>query len=304
MRNARFLTAAAVVAVQLVVMSALLAGQAGAQNPPPRDYGESGVDAGVVRVEAGSEWLPTGSDGSGGSSSSCTTSSVTLAVEDDFRQPVNREWRVFAADGSIPFTGAPTDLPSSLPTFMRHFSPTGRWYLATCDGVSRVVPEGGPPVTVAGLMQRALDDVDPPEPELAVTPADLHFTQLQSWLAIEPTYWNADRRATASAGRVSVTAIVTPAESIWEMGDGKGLVVCDGPGTVWQPGLADDATDCGYIYRDSSAGAPGAEFNITATVRFEVEIQTNAPGTYGPFNDLERETEDFVQVGEIQAVNN
>jgi hypothetical protein len=286
------------------MLSVLLIAPASAQSdPPPREYGESGTDGGVVTVAAGSEWLPTGSDGSGGSSS-CTTSSVTLIVEDDFVQPVNREWRVFAAGGEIPFTASPTDLPSSLPTFMRHFSPTGRWYAASCDGVITVVPEGGPPVTIAGLMQQALDQVDPPEPELAVTPETLHFTQLQSWLAIEPAYWLADRRATAAAGRVQVTAVVTPSESIWDMGDGEGLVACEGPGTVWQPGLDDSATDCGYTYRTSSAGASLDAFELTATVLFNVDIETNAPGSYGPFDDIERETVESVQVGEIQAVNN
>ncbi len=300
MRNNRFIAGA--IAVGLA--SALLVGPASAQERPPQDYGESGVDAGVVRVQANSGWLPAGSDGASGSSSSCTTSSVTLIVEDDFVQPVNRDWRVFANDGSIPFTSSPDDLPSSLPTFMRHFSPTGRWYAASCDGTIRIVPEGGPPVTVAGLMQQALDQLDPPEPELAITPELLHFTQLQSWLAIDPAYWTLDRDETARAGRVFVTAFATPFQSVWDMGDGEGSVTCIGDPIVWQPGLDDDATDCGYTYRTSSAGAARDSYDITATVHFEVTIDTNAPGNHGPFTDLERETVLPVQVGEIQAVNN
>lgn len=291
------------VAALALCLTALSAVSAGAQEPPPRDYGESGVNTGVVRVAAGSGWLPVGSEsGSGGGGSSCTTSSTNLIVEDDFRQPVNRNWRVFGPDGSTPFTASGSDLPASLPTYMRHFSPTGRWFAVSCDGNIQVLAEGGPPVNIAGLMQRALDQVDPPEPELAVTPETLHFTQLQSWLAIEPAYWAADRRATASAGRVNVTAIVTPIESVWDMGDGES-VACTGPGTVWQAGLDPEAATCSYTYRQSSAGAYGDSFNISATVVFDVGLTTNAPGNYGPFPNIDRTTVDTIQVGEIQAVN-
>lgn len=272
--------------------------------PPPREYGETGVRTGVVTVEAGAEWLPVGASRVG-RSSSCTTSSVSVVVDDDFSQPVNREWRVFSSDGSIPFTSSPSDLPSTLPTFMRHFSPTGRWFAVTCDGVTRVVAEGGPAVTINGLVQRALDQIDPPDPDLAVTPVELHFTQLPSWLAIEPAYWNAPREARAQAGRVFVDAEVNPIESTWNMGDGT-TVDCpgSGAGTVWAPGAKPTADSCLHTYRKTSAGAKGDRFEIEATVTFAVAATSNAPGGYGPFPNLERSTTQSIQVGEIQAVNN
>jgi hypothetical protein len=121
-------------------------------------------------------------------------------------------------------------------------------------------------------------------------------------LAIAPAYW-IDRSASASAGRVVVTATAAPYEAIWEMGDGE-TVLCDGPGVVWQPGLDDGATDCAHTYRRSSAGASGSDsFELRSTVHFQVTAATNAPGNYGPFPDLERVTVQAVQVGEIQAVN-
>lgn len=294
------------VAVALALMVPVVAGPVGAQEPdvppPAQEYGESGVSAGVVRVRAGSEWLPAGSEGSGGGGSSCTTSSVTVIVDDDFQQPVNREWRRFGADGSLPFTSEPVDLQTSLPTQMRNFSPTGRWYAVMCDGDIRVVPEGGPAVTVAGLLQEALNQLDPPEPPLEVVPADLHVTQLPSWLALDPAYWGL-REATASAGRVWVTGRAESYEVEWDTGDGE-TVVCDNPGTVWQPGMEADDNACAHTYRQSSAGAgAGDSFTLTATVRFAVSAVTNAPGSYGPFPDIERVTSQDIQVGEIQAVN-
>ncbi len=297
---------AVLAAAAISVVLALLGGPVSAQNPdvpPPREYGESGSQTGVVKVRARSDWLPAGAEGSS-STSSCNTLSVRIVVDDDFRQPVNREWRSFGPDGSIPFTASTTDLPASLPTYMRQFSPTGRWYAVSCDGDISIVAEGGPAVTVAALMQQALDQLDPPEPELAVTPESLHFTQLPSWLAVEPSYWEADREATASAGRVQVRATVTPTETLWDMGDGTEMICGESGGTVWQAGLDVADADCTHTYRESSAGAAGDSFDITATVRFSVAVTTNAPGNYGPFPDLERTTVETVQVGEIQAVNN
>jgi hypothetical protein len=294
-------TGFAVIAFLLAATAVPVAGQQ-PDVPPPREYGESGVNSGAVQVRARSNWLPAGAEGSS-STSSCTSRSVRIVVDDDFRQPVNGEWRSFGPDGSIPFTASSNDLPASLPTYLRQFSPTGRWYAVTCDGDISIVAEGGPPVTVAALMQQALDQADPPEPELAITPQALHYTQLPSWLAVEPTYW-VDRVATASAGRVVVTATVSPVETLWNMGDGTEVLCQNSPGTVWQAGLDAADADCTHTYRTSSAGAPGDAFDITATVDFSVAVTTNAPGSYGPFPNLERSTIETVQVGEIQAVNN
>ncbi len=288
------------VAALMVAGSMALAGPVSAQNPPPQDYGESGVNSGVVQIAAGSGWVPVGGGGGGGGGSNCTTSSSTLAVDDDFVQPVNGDWRVFGPDGSTPFTSSGTDLPASLPTYLRQFSPTGRWWAVSCDGVIQVLAEGGPPVNIAGLAQQAINQVDPEEPVLSVTPESLHFTQLQSWLAIDPAYWVL-RQQSANSGRVVVTAYVDPVLATWDMGDGQ-TVECDGPGTVWQPGLDPAAAACSYTYEQSSAGAPGDAFDITSTVLFDVTITTNAPGNY-TWSDIERTTVQSVQVGEIQAVN-
>ncbi|MEM9561582.1 MAG: hypothetical protein AAGA93_03125 [Actinomycetota bacterium] len=304
-RPSRRLAALAVVAIGMAVAgpgTAAVDAQ-GNDTPQPREYGESGVRSGVVRVEAGANWLPVGSEGSGGGGSSCTTSSARIVVDDDFVQPVNRGWTDFGTDGSLPFLAEPTDLPASLPTALRWFSPTGRWYEVMCDGAIDIVAEGGPPVTIAGLMQRAIDEIDPPDPELAVVPTELHVTQLPSWLAVEPAYWFTRESNPVTAGRVWVIGYADPYQVIWDPGDGTGeLAPCD-EGVVWRAGLEDEANSCPYIYRRSSAGAPGNAFTMTATVSFEVTAASNAPGADGAFPDIERTTSVDVQVGEIQAVN-
>ncbi len=98
-----------------------------------------------------------------------------------------------------------------------------------------------------------------------------------------------------------VDAEAKPVDAVWEMGDGE-QVTCQGPGTPWAPGLDSDDAECSYTYRRTSVGAPGDAFEISATVRFEVVVTSNAPGSYGPYQ-LERTTVEAVQVGEIQAVN-
>ncbi len=302
-RRRRAVAVAAAAALAAVLAPAALS-PAGAQDvPSAREYGESGVNSGVVRIEAGSSWLPAGSEGSS-SASSCSTSHVKVRIEDDFDQPVNGHWTDFGSDGTLPFLAEPTDLSTgSLSAEVRRFSPTGRWYEVMCDGDIVYVPEGGPYVTVPGLMAQAIDQLDPPEPELAVVPAELHYAQLPSWLAVDPVYWNEDRQRRVSAGRVWVVGHADPAESIWDPGDGTGELPPCGAGTVWQPGLDEAANTCAHTYRRSSAGAPGDAFTLTATVTFDVWAESNAPGADAFVGDIQRTTTLDLQVGEIQAVN-
>ncbi len=296
----RRLVAAAIGAGLVLVLVSVAPASAQDDLPAPIEYGESGVESGAVEVGAGVEWLPVGGGDGGGTS--CETWSIDLIVEDDYVQPVNRDWRLFSSDGTIPFTGSPDDLASNLAAYMRHFSPTGRWFNVTCDGVITVAAEGGPPVNVAALVEEAVDRVAPGDPEVEVAPAGLQVTQLPSWLAIDPTYWNAERRASASAGRVVVNAEVSPVEAIWDMGDGT-VVTCDA-GTVWSPDQDPTAAPCGHVYERTSLAVPGQAFEVSTTVEFRVDVTTSIPGaSFGPFQ-LERQTVQSVEVGEIQAVNN
>ncbi len=302
-RPSRLALALALTAIGLAIAGpgTVAVGAQDNNTPEAREYGESGVHAGVVRVEAAARWLPIGSDGSGGGSE-CETSSFRVVVQDDFLQPVNGSWTQFGTDGSLPFLAEPTDLDVDLPARARWFSPTGRWFEVMCDGEIDIVAEGEP-VTIAALMERAIDQIDPPDPDLAVVPTELHVTQLPSWLAVEPAYWFTRVSEPVSAGRVVVVGYADPYQVIWDPGDGTGeLEPCD-EGTVWRAGLDEGANSCPHTYRRSSAGAPGNAFTLTATVSFEVTAVSNAPGADGPFPDIERTTSVDVQVGEIQAVN-
>jgi hypothetical protein len=85
------------------------------------------------------------------------------------------------------------------------------------------------------------------------------------------------------------------------MGDG-GSVGCAGPGTAWTPGTDPTASspDCGYVYRNSSAGASGGKFAITVTVTWQVTWV--GAGRAGTIPGLTTTATLGVQVQESQAV--
>lgn len=256
-------------------------------------------DTNSLVLGAAIEWLPVGSEG--GSDSSCGVSSVTVAVSDDFSQPVTGSSGE-TIEGQFSEAGSS---PSVWPLLgqVRLFSPTGRWFQAVCDGTFQVVPEGGPSISVDGLLLEALRRLDPPGPVLITAPPEAFYTQIQTWLSIDPVYWDQDRTATASAGRVSVTGTLTPSRSVWDMGDGN-VVECSSGGIVWEKGMeVQEPTECGYFYRTSSSGERGSTYHVTSEVVFEVGLTTNAPGTYGPYADVVRTTEFDVEVREIQALS-
>jgi hypothetical protein len=123
--------------------------------------------------------------------------------------------------------------------------------------------------------------------------------QVPTWLWLERNWWQ-PYEATARAGRVWSTVRATPVATTWSMGDGQS-VSCRGPGTEWHPGLPEDASDCTYTYRTSSAGSPDGAFRLEATVTLDVSWFSNAPGG-GTLPAITRTSMLEVEVGEIQAI--
>ena len=227
---------------------------------------------------------------------------MQLIVADDFAEAVTTDYHLTdIADGetlaTFRFTAA-----IGQPQGQRLFSPTGSWYRVSCDGAVALVPEGGPATTIPALVAQAVDSIDPPRPELAVTPRHgKHVVQMPSWLAVDPGYWNTPRTATAAAGRVVVTATLTPYETTWDLGNGD-AITCPNPGTVWRAGMSESRSDCGYTYTWPSINPPDNTYQLAGTVRCDVGHTTNAPGVYGPFTPVERVATQAIQVVEIQAI--
>lgn len=189
----------------------------------------------------------------------------------------------------------------------RRYSTTGRWVEHRCPGRGAVevggyplAPEGGVVVDPAQLAVDALSSVAISTPTVRTSPANGRlYVQVPTWLWLEPGWWQ-PYEATATAGRVSSTVRATPVRSTWDLGDGN-YVSCAGPGTAWRPGVSESASDCTHTYRTSSAGQPGARFELEATVTFEVTWSSNAT-VGGTLPTITRTSTMVVEVGEIQAI--
>lgn len=273
----RFMIGTAVVLLGSLFLLALPAGAE--SRPPDGDAFINEDDNPTVVVSDGSEGGGGGGGGSGGESS-CVWEVI---IDDDFVR------QVYDVDGSV------------------QHSQTGRWLQKVCDGIGAVevgglflIPEGGL-VDVQALAEQARASIGIPGPAIRTSPeADGSlYVRIPTWLWLDGGWWHG-YEATASAGRVTATVTARPVSTSWSLGDGAEQT-CAGPGSPWQPGLPEDATDCSHTYTTSSASAAGGTFELSATVTLEVTWTSNV-GEGGTLPALSRSSSRTVEVGEIQAI--
>lgn len=183
----------------------------------------------------------------------------------------------------------------------RH-SATGRWLIRVCKDIGPVAVNGVPVVPEGGrvipgeLAQQAAASIPIPAPLMATSPASGRLiVQVPTWLWINEGWWE-PYSATASTGRVSATVTATPVRVVWSTGDGA-TVSC-AAGMAWQPGAAENATDCAHTYTTASGGAG---FVLSAAVEIELAWTSNI-GESGTLDPITRTGTQTVQVGEIQAI--
>ena len=260
----------------------------------------AGVSAPGARADdaSGAGGTATGYVDADGNPTAEASVSVTSVPPPSGGAPTNCTWELLNGDDT---TVAMYDANGN-----RIYSPTGRWYQKICDGASVevngsfAVPESAP-VDPADLAQQARQSVAIPVPPLATSPpADRKlYTRVPTWLWVDADWWRG-YSATADAGGVSSTVLARPVRAVWTMGDG-GQAVCEGPGTEWRPGMAEEQSTCSYVYKNSSAGQRGDTFEMTVEVEFEVSW-TSSIGPGGSLARITRSASQAVQVGEIQAV--
>lgn len=154
----------------------------------------------------------------------------------------------------------------------------GSWYEPSCattiTSTSLVWIPAGTPIaalpSVPGLLQQAMGQAALADPTLVLNPPGDQVTNLASWLAVEPSEWNTVG-ASASAGGVTATVTATPEAVLWNLGDGDSIT-CPGPGVLYDPNepASAQSTYCSYLWPESSAGAPGGVFQVTATIEYLV----------------------------------
>lgn len=192
----------------------------------------------------------------------------------------------------------------------------GEWVDPVCMGPGTIDPmpviwvttgnqPAAPAVNPAVLAQQAVAQLPLPAPtiEMAPPPNRDQLVNVLSWLWVDSSAWRS-LSATAAAGPVSATATATPAEVVWDMGDGHS-VTCQGPGVPYDSSNPNASTYCSYTWRTSSAGQPNGAYRVTATVYYQAAwTAAGAPGggslglVAGPSATA------WVRVAESQAINN
>lgn len=206
-------------------------------------------------------------------------------------------WHVWIADD--------TEFPVYETEGVELHSETGRWLEEQCRDsatgalISRIVPENR--VDPAAVAAQALQSVSIPDPVIQTNPSRSSglYVRVPTWLWIDPGWWRS-YSATATAGAVTASVEARPVRVSWTTGDGS-TVDCAGPGTAWQSGLPEEATDCSHAYTSSSDVEPEGTFRLTATVELVVTWTSNV-GVSGELGPIHRSSTEPVRVGEIQAI--
>jgi hypothetical protein len=280
--------------IVLVTASAVLgpATAAVADHAGPGGWVDIDEDGSQVDVGAGDGEETAGDEGSGGTSA-CTWSRVPDEEIDVLWWTVGSEVGsdVLDPDGDI---ADPLDF---------------EWYWMSCpDGQDGLTTDLIPvprenPVDPTDLRDEAIDTLSLPFPTVAMNPAGDQVVHVETWLWVDDAIWRTHSKS-VSAGGVTTTVTAAPTRVIWDLGNGD-TVVCDGPGTPYDPSIPSDeqTPDCSYTYTHTSAGQPGDEYQVTATIEWSVDwTVTGAPGG-GPLPALFTSSPVAVRVAEMQALN-
>jgi len=156
---------------------------------------------------------------------------------------------------------------------------------------------------LAAMARQAYDEVPFGFPVPVTSPGiDIdQITGLPTWLWIEPASWTElSARAEIPGFWVEVTA--RPQRVVWDMGDGE-TVTCDGPGTPYDPAVADGAqsTDCSHVFQHTSVDEPDGQYAASVTVEWSVAWESST-GAGATLAGASRTTTFALTVTERQAV--
>ena len=159
-----------------------------------------------------------------------------------------------------------------------------------------LVIETSPPIDPLVLRDRARDRIDPNPPAPMTAPMwgeIASVVHMPTWLWVDGEWEPIEE--SESQGLVTVVVQARPVQTAWALGE-HGGVICEGPGTAWEPGLGEDATDCGYTFDVSGSGVASA-----ASVEWVFRWWLNG-NDMGDFGDLIVTTDFTIDVAEIQAI--
>jgi hypothetical protein len=161
---------------------------------------------------------------------------------------------------------------------------------------------------LAALVTEAIERVSPPAPVVVTSPpaGSQVLTGMPMYLAVDEGAFS-EQSGSVSAGQFTVTATVTPVETVFVPGDDGEARTCPGSGTVWSRGDRPDEAACTHTYTHTPAHlhGDGDRFTLRARVSYEASYTVEGPvlaGTYdlGSFEGPESVVE--VPVVERRAV--
>ncbi|MDN3352670.1 hypothetical protein [Actinomadura sp. DC4] len=134
-----------------------------------------------------------------------------------------------------------------------------------------------------------------PAPHVHTSPDGKTYVDLRTGLWVAPGDFARETAAATVPGQV-VTAVATPKDVTWNMGEGT--VVCGTAGSATGNG-------CGYTYKRSSAGQPDGKYAISVTVTWSVywTCAGDCDAAQGTFADptMAMTTNTTLAVGEVQT---
>lgn len=167
------------------------------------------------------------------------------------------------------------------------------------------IPTQAPPapaVTPAELAATAWQQLPLPRPQVATAPPrdSEGLVGLAEWFWV--TNWKS-HSSRVQAGGVWAEVTARPTSLRINPGARGQTITCAGPGTVYDRtrSAAGQRSACSYTYLRSSAGLPGAAYQVTATVTWG-GTWVGSGGTGGTLPALSRSSSFAVQVAEGQAV--
>lgn len=183
----------------------------------------------------------------------------------------------------------------------------GGYYWVTCidtatgDVVASryfIYQPGAPAVSGLALARSAVASLTLGFPSPRTNPAidQRQLPGIDTWMWVDAADWQ-PVTATASIPGLSASVTATPTSVRWDMGDGAPPVVCDGPGTPYDPDRppADQSSACTHRYQDRGA------YPASATVHWEL-TWSSTDGDGGTLTPVERTTTFTMRVAERQAV--
>lgn len=178
---------------------------------------------------------------------------------------------------------------------------TGFFYEQWCDGefwsIIYISPRNP-----TELLEEARRYLPLPLPEPQLSPVGDQIVNLPTWMWLT-SGWSSENSSVAVPG-IAVTVNADPVSATWSMGDGS-LVVCDGPGTPYDPAAPSSAQapTCIHTYTRSSASQSDHVYPVSVTVRWHATWDVSGFPGGGDLGTIDRTTTFSVRVGEVQAVN-